>query len=96
MTLPGYIQLDEKEKLCADVLALLPRESIVYFETNLSIIPTVEAIAAMPNLEALYLIETVVYDGFLLLDPDGLSTRTKLLPSLQRLYLQDARAEGSD
>ena len=96
VTLPGYIQLDEKEKLCIDILVLLSRESIVYFETNLSTIPTVEAIAAMPNLEALYLIDTVVYDEFLLLDPDGLSIHTKLLPSLQRLYLQDARAEGSD
>jgi hypothetical protein len=96
VTLPGYTQLDEKEKVCIDILALLPRESIVYFETNLSTIPTVEAIVEMPNLEALYLIETVVYYGFLLLDPDGLNPRTKLLPSLQRLYLQDPRAEGSD
>ena len=50
----------------------------------------------MPNLEALYLIDTVVRDGFLLPKPDGPNARTKLLPSLQRLYLQDTVAEYHD
>jgi hypothetical protein len=34
VTLPAYIPSDEKEKLCTDVLAFLPQESIVYFKTN--------------------------------------------------------------
>jgi hypothetical protein len=55
-----------------------------------------EAIVAMPNLEALYLIDTVVCDGFLLPKPDGPNAHTKLLPSLQRLYLEDTVAEYHD
>ena len=87
---------DFSEELCVNILALLPRENIVYFETNLSLRPTMEAIVAMPNLEALYLIGMLVEDGFLLPDPNGPDTHTKLVPHLRRLYLQDATAAYCD
>jgi hypothetical protein len=80
----------EGEKLCIDILALLPRESIVYFETTLSMTVTKEVVVAMPNLEALCLVDAEVSDGFLLPNPDGPNAHTKLLPSLRRLYLRDA------
>ena len=80
----------ETEKLCIDILAALPQESIVYFVANLSMTVT-KKIAAMPNLEVLYLVKAEVFDEFLLPNPDGPNAHTKLLPSLRRLYLQDAR-----
>jgi len=92
-TLGGF---SEREELCVNILALLPRENIVYFETNLSLRPTMEAIVVMPNLEALYLIGMLVEDGFLLPDPNGPDMHTKLFPHLQRLYLQDATAQYFD
>ena len=83
------ISRDVREKLCFDILALLPQESIVGFDTNL---PVTEVVAAaMPNLEVLYLFNPVVSDGFLVPDPNGPNARKKLLPSLRRLYLEMAR-----
>ena len=81
---------DESEKSCIDILALLPQERIVYFETNLSITVTKEVVVAMPNLKTLYLINATVSAGFLLPNLDGPNAHTKLLPSLRRLYLRDA------
>jgi len=78
------------KRLCADVLALLPRESIVSFETDLSV--TEEIVGAMPNLETLYLTCPVVSDRFLLPNPNGPNAHKKLFPSLRRLYLEGARA----
>jgi len=87
--LSGIIPCDVRRKLCIDILALLPQESIIDFGTNLSI--TEEVVAAMPNLEALHLVQPVVTDGFLLPDPNGPNAHKKLLPSLRRLYLENAR-----
>ena len=83
-SIPYYI----KRRLCFEVLMLLPVESIVSFETNLSV--TEEILVAMPNLEALCLISPGVPDRFLLPDPKGPNAYEKLLPSLRRLYLEDA------
>ena len=83
-----------RERLCTDVLALLPRESIVSFDTDLSV--TEEILVTMPNLEALYLTSPAVSGRFLLPDPDGPNAHKKLLPSLQRLYLRDAEAVDGD
>jgi len=82
-----------KEGLSIHILTLLPQERVVFFETNLWMITREEIIVAMPNLEALYIVDTVVQDDFLLPNPDGPNAHTKLLPSLQRLYLQDAQAD---
>ena len=48
---------------------------------------TKEMAVAMPNLEALCFVNTIVSDGFLLPNPDGPNAHTKLLPSLRQLYL---------
>ena len=83
-----------RERLCTDVLALLPQESIVSFDTDLSV--TEEILVTMPNLEALYLTSPAVSDRFLLPDPDGPNAHKKLLPSLQRLCLRNAEAVDGD
>jgi hypothetical protein len=85
---------DAAEKLCFEVLALLPQESIVRFETDLSV--TGEIVIAMPNLETLNLFHPVVSDGFLLPDPNGSNADKKLLPSLRWLCLENVRAEDDN
>lgn len=47
----------------------------------------------MPNLETLSLVNANGSDGFLLPNPDGPNSHTKLPPSLRRLYLRDAGVE---
>ena len=79
---------DEMGKPWTNLLAFLPRESIVYLETN---DPATEAIAAMPNIETLHLTYAIVDQGFLLPNSDGPDAHTKLLPSLRRLYLENPR-----
>ena len=82
---------DVRGRLCIDILALLPQESIIDFETNLWV--TEEVAVAMPNLQALHLVRPVVYDGFLVPDPIGPNAGKKLLPSLRWLYLEGARLD---
>jgi hypothetical protein len=91
-----YYTLDKKEKLCNDVAALLPQESIVYFKTDITQTATQDVILPMPKLEALHLVEWLVDETFLLPDPNGPSPHTKLFPSLQRLYLEDSQATFSE
>jgi hypothetical protein len=83
--------LDENEKLCLDILALLPRENIVYFETNLSMAVMKEMVAVMPSLEVLCLIEMATSGRFLLPNPDGPNTHMKLLPSVMVVFARCGR-----
>ena len=92
--LPQQIPRNARERLCIDVLALLPQESIVSFKTGLSV--TEEVVVVMPNLEVLHLVDPVILDGFLLPDPDGPNAHKKLLPSLRWLYLEDLDAMDDD
>jgi len=85
---------DVRKKLCVDILTLLPQESIIDFDTNLSV--TEEVAVAMPNLEALYLTRLAVSDGFLLPDPNGPNAHKKLFPSLRRLCLEGAEVVDND
>jgi hypothetical protein len=93
-TFSQSIPRNARKKLCVDVLALLPQESIVFFRMNFPV--TEEIVIAMPNLETLHLADQVVSDGFLLPDPSGPNARKKLLPSLRKLYLEAAKAEGDN
>ena len=92
--LPWMVSHDVKKKLCVDILALLPQESIVDFYTNLPV--TEEVAVGMPNLEALHLTHGPMESGFLLPDPNGPNAHKKLFPSLQRLYLEDTEAVDND
>ena len=71
-----------------DVLPTLPKERIVYFKTET--LEFEEILVTMPNIEFLHLIRAGVSNGFLQ------SKNEKLLPSLRRLYLQDAVAANDD
>jgi len=86
--------LDKQKKLCTEILVLLPKKSIVHFETNLTVAD--EMLVTMSNLETLHLVHAPVDYGFLLPDPSGPYADRKLLPSLRRLYLQDASANFGD
>ena len=92
-TLRGGASKAARGKLCADTLALLPRESIVRLKTSLPMDATEEIIAMMLNIETLYLVDIEVRDGFLMPNQHGQDTHKKLLPSLQRLCLEDVQAE---
>ena len=72
------------EKLCADLIALTPRERVVSFTGVLGSRATRDILITMPNIENLYLPGSVDFDMFL--QPDPLS-HTKFLPSLRRLCL---------
>ena len=91
-TLAEYVSRDEQEKLYTDILAFFPRERVVYFKTDLHMGVVEELLIAMDNIESLHLISPVVSEGFLLPNPNGPNAHTKLLPSLQLLYLEQARA----
>ncbi|KAF9650310.1 hypothetical protein BDM02DRAFT_1452815 [Thelephora ganbajun] len=82
--------LEARKQLRLDILALLPQESIISLETDHTEIE--EMVVTMPNLEFLYLFGVVVSNRFLLPKPDGPNAHRKLLPSLQRLYLEDVTA----
>jgi hypothetical protein len=83
---------DRVTKLRTDILALLPRERVVYFKTNLQMGAARELLTMMPNIETLHFVHTMMYKGFMLPNPNGPTAHTKLLPSLRRLYLERPKA----
>jgi len=92
-TFPQRISFHERE-LCADVLALLPQESIVNLKTEFMVAE--EMAVAMLNLETLHFVGMEVSNGFLLPKLDGPNAHKRLLPSLQRLYLENVKVENGD
>jgi hypothetical protein len=94
-TLPQNTSAKEQEELCVDILAILPQESVIYLEMDISI-DTTKVIATMPNIESLSLGGTVVRKGFLLPNQHGPDAHKKLLPSLKWLRLGDVGAEDDD
>ena len=94
VTLSRRIPREVRKRLCFDILPNTPQENIVYLEMNFLL--TEEAAVAMPNLEFLHLASLQVSNGFLLPDENGPNAGKKLLPSLRRLYLEDAEAEDDN
>ena len=92
MTIPRRTSREERDKLCT-ILALLPRERVVYLATNLSTGLMEELLVAMPNIEGLYLTCPAMFEWFLLPDPYGPNAHKKLLPSLKCLYLEAVAME---
>jgi hypothetical protein len=86
-TLSQRISPKEKAELRSEFLAFTPKERITRFGTEL---PANEAeeFVTMPNIEVLGLCEAVIFDPFLLPDPDGPHSPRTLLPSLRELYLR--------
>ena len=87
--LPRTTPQEEKNKLCIDILALLPKEHIAFLETDLPTSGMEELLLSMPNIEGLNLSNAVISDWFLLPNRDGPNPHKKLLPSLKWLYLED-------
>jgi len=79
---------DAGEKLCTDLITVTPRERVVRFTGGPSVHAMRDLLVAMPNIEDLYLMQSVISDTFLRPVADPLSN-TKLLPSLRRLCLDD-------
>ncbi|KAF9779273.1 hypothetical protein BJ322DRAFT_452260 [Thelephora terrestris] len=76
-------------QLCTDFVAYTPAEDIVYFGGDLTMDIVKRVVPTMPNIRELHLIHAQLEYGFLLQDPRGPLSQKKLLPSLERLYLEE-------
>ena len=81
------------DKLCIDLMALIPQAHVVSFKTFHSIQVPEEVLVAMPNIETLWLYGLTLPDGFPLPNPNGPYADAKLLPSLRHLCLTDVCAD---
>ena len=86
---------DEITGLCTNLLAVASQEHVVEFAwgSNSGALGEIDLPFAMPNVEKLFLLESVISDTFL--QPDQPS-HTKLLPSLRHLYLHDPILQNDD
>ena len=85
----------EEGQMCLDLVTHIPVEHVVYFGGNLRMSAVKRAVPTMPKIEELRLIYPELQDGFLQpnrRDPPA----KKLLPSLQRLCLEDVVLENED
>jgi len=80
---------DEVEQLIIDLIALIPGEHVGHFNADLNMELPEELLFMMPNINRLYIIGAELSKGFLQPNPDGShAMNTKLLPSLETLYLE--------
>ena len=84
------------KKLYLDLMALTPREHVVYFETTRHLKVPEELFVAMPKIETLRLYDVALSDGFLQPNPGGLHSNTKLFPSLRYLHLEYVGPNDAD
>jgi len=82
------LPLDAQDKLCIDFLTCTPMESVICSSGKLITRPLEQIIAAMPNIQELYLENVEMSEGFLQPASDGPLATTKLLPSLRHLHLE--------
>ena len=75
--------------MCADFVAQVSLYNVVHFGGDLGMDILKRVVPAMPRIQELYLIHARLEKGFLLPDPEAPIVQNKLLPSLQRLYLED-------
>ena len=74
--------------LCVDFVARTPREHVAYLNADLSVNALFRTVIAMPKLQELHLVNTVLGIGsFLQPDPHSPSANEKILPSLRHLHL---------
>lgn len=77
------------KNLCHDLVSFTPRKYAYIFDTNLPTTRLEDLLVAMPNIETLGLFDTKLSEGFLQPNPDGPHAKTKLLPSLRSLHMED-------
>jgi len=87
---------DVLKQLLVDLIALIPRERVEYFSAELDTKLPEELLFMMPNIKVLHAIGVELSKGFLQPNPDGPHANTKLLPSLETLYLEDVILNGGD
>jgi len=75
------------ERLLVDLITLIPRQRVVFFDAGLDVKLPEELFLMMPNIEKLHLSNQALSEGFLQPNPDGPHANTKLLPSLRSLRL---------
>ena len=96
MILPPRSSTEVRNKLCIDIFAHLPRERVIYLETNLSTDLMEELLVTMPNIEALHLAGAAMLEWFQLPHPHGPHAHKELFPSLQCLYLESVVMEDGN
>jgi len=84
------------EQLLIDLVALIPRERVEDFTAELDTKLLEEPLFMMPNIKVLRTIGVQLSKGFLQPHPDGPHANTKLLPSLERLCLEDVVLNDDD
>ena len=83
-------------KLCIDFIAYTPREQVVYFGGDLSMVVVRGTVPAMPKIQEVHLTGALLSNRFLQPDPAGPLAGTKLLPSLRHLHLEDTILNDDD
>ena len=82
---------------CVDFVACIPREHVVYFDTNLKTDALLWTVTAMPKLQELHLTNPILgYGSFLQPGPDGPHANEKNFPPLRRLHLEDVILHDTD
>ena len=91
VSLTALADVPPPNKLLIDLITLIPRERVVFFQAGVDVIlPEAEELFfMMPNIETLHLSKQVLSEGFLQPNPDGPHASTKLFPSLRSLRLED-------
>jgi len=81
---PGVLK-----QLFVELTALVPRERVILFNASPDLKLLEEPFLMMPNIEILAVTSAELAKGFLQPNPDGPHANKKLLPSLEKLCLQD-------
>jgi len=85
----GGVRQNLVEQLLTNLIAPIPRESLISFTADLDIKLPEELLAVMPNINTLSIRGVELTEGFLQPNPDGQNPNAKLLPSLRSLSLED-------
>ena len=89
--LPGALQ-----NLCHDLIAFTPQERACSFDTDIPTDRLEALLVAMPNIETLRLRNVALSEGFLRPNPTGPYSKTRLLPSLCTLHLENVTLSNDD
>ena len=84
------------EQLLINLMAFIPRERVVHFKADLDTKLPEEPLFMMPNIKVLHTIGAQLSKEFLQPNPNGPHANTKLLPSLERLHLEDVILNDDD
>jgi len=87
---------DVLEQLLINLITLVPRDRVVFFDGDTDARVPQELFFTMPNIETLCLTGLLLSEGFLQPDPAGPHANTKLFPSLQSLCLEDPIFQNKD